>query len=39
MQVIVTSITISGNDASIREVKTVEHDGDHTEMTIVEGDR
>lgn len=39
MQAIVTSITISGSDASIREVKTAEHDGDHTDMTIFEGDR
>jgi outer membrane lipoprotein-sorting protein len=39
MQAIVKSITISGSDARIRQVQTAEHDGDHTDMTIVEGDR
>jgi hypothetical protein len=36
MQKIVQSIYISGSDAHIKRIETVEQDGDRTDMTIVE---
>jgi hypothetical protein len=36
MQKTVQSIYISGSDVHIKRIETVEHDGDRTEMTIVE---
>jgi outer membrane lipoprotein-sorting protein len=37
MRAIVSSITISGSGGRIRQVVTAEHDGDRTDMTILEG--
>lgn len=39
MQAIVQSISISGSDTRIAHIETVEHDGDHIDMTITEAER
>jgi hypothetical protein len=39
MRQIVDTIRISGSDAHITRIETLEHDGDHTDMTVVEDAR